>query len=340
MILEKKEIQKNIISKNVICKDALILLEKLQYKFLVILNNKLNVIGTLTDGDIRRGFSNGLSIKDRAYLFANQKPVFYDYRKIKIKSKHLEFIPLTKKNKLHSIKLNFQKKKYIIENKTPFIIMAGGEGKRMGKLTRNLPKPMLIAGENIILDQILTNAIKKNFDNFYLFTHFKSSKITNYIKKNYKFLNNIKVIKETKPQGTVGGIINNKHLFKKAQTIIVHNGDIITGLDYNKMLKYHYENKSLITLSIKENKVTSLHGELKIKKNKISNIEEKPTRKYFYASGIYIIDIKLLNLFKKKINYLDMPDFIKLILKKNIKVLPFLIYESSKEFTYADDLRK
>tara|TARA_Y100000590_G_C15255570_1_gene839179 strand:- start:108 stop:707 length:600 start_codon:yes stop_codon:yes gene_type:complete len=198
---------------------------------------------------------------------------------------------------------------------------------------------MIKVGNKYILQHIVDNAYKNNFNNLFIITYFKANKIFSFFEKKKNYRDKITLIKEKNPLGTFGGVLMYKKFFKKFDKIIVHNGDIITNLDYNKIINFHEERNSSITLTVQENTTKSPHGEINLSNNRIGKIIEKPTKSYFYSSGIYVIKTKLLNYLKPvNKNKMDMPEFINFMIKKKFKVLAFPIYEASKEFTFPEDI--
>ena len=248
----------NLVKKNCTIKKAMQTLEASAKKIICIVNENKRLLGTVTDGDIRRSILNGIDENKEVISIAEKKPYVFDYnyekyspqeiRKIFIKKK-INAIPILKKKKLIKI---FYFEDYFFENlntKTDIVIPCGGYGKRLYPLTKNIPKCLVKIKKNkTILDIILKKFIQKNFTNFNYITFYKKKMIKEFIKKNYnkkKYIN--KFYEEKEPLGTAGGLslLNVKEINKN---LLVINSDIITDIDFDNLLRYHNKNKSKCTI--------------------------------------------------------------------------------------------
>ena len=183
------------------------------------------------------------------------------------------------------------------KNNNLVVIMAGGKGMRLRPLTKNIPKPMLKVGDKPILHIILEKFIDSGYDNFVICVNYKSKVIMDYFGNGKKIGAQIEYIHEKIEMGTAGAL----SLLKKKinQPFFVINGDILINLDFKKMLNFHQEHNSKATMCIKEFNVELPYGEVRVKKEIIDSIEEKPKHKFYVNAGIYILDPKCINLIKK-----------------------------------------
>lgn len=312
--------------------EAIESLDKAKQKILLVCNNKNKLLGTVTDGDIRRALikSKSLSIKiknimNKNYIYClasdDQKTI-----KNKLFNHSLKHIPiLNKKKEIKGIKSikdfynNDQLDNYVI-------IMAGGFGKRLQPLTNNLPKPMIQINGIPVLEIILKRFIDQGFKNFIFTVFYKKDKIIKYFKNGKNWNVNIDYISEDMPLGTAGSLsMFKKNFFKKP--VIVTNGDLLTKFDYRSLIENHILNKNKFTVCVKKFDLKVEYGVVKIEKNKIKKIDEKPVEQFFANAGIYLINPELINKLKKNL-YLDMPSFINKLVKDNIKIDFFPMYES------------
>ena len=253
----------------------------------------------------------------------NQNPSFvyqgYEKKALnKIKNK-IRYLPvLNKKNKIIKI-LDLQYLKNL-KHENSVIIFAGGVGKRLRPFTKKIPKPMLKIANRPNLEILIEKIYKQGFKNINLSLRYKHNYIINKIKK-FKDINyNI----EQKPLGTAGGLSVMK--FNNKLPVIAINADLITNLDLNNLLNYHNSTKSDFTISVKKRIFTVPFATVNIKNNKITTIEEKPSKDYFFNAGIYVLDQKIIKMLKKN-QKIDMPDLIHKSIKKGLKINAFYMYE-------------
>ena len=329
-----------IIQKNTLISDSIKLLQDNQIKILVIVDKDSRLLGTITDGDIRRGLIKGITIDNHCSRIMNKKPCHAlesDDKKIDkiIKIKKINHpILLDSSGKVVGIYSELDLKINNKENQV--IIMAGGEGKRLMPLTINTPKPLLKINSKPIISMIVDKFIDSGFSNISISVRYKSEMIIKFFKKN-KYKGVINFLKETKPLGTAGCL----SLIKKTKytaPVIVINGDVITNVNYDDLLSYHHKSKSLITLCVADYISSVPFGIVKVKNHKVASIEEKPVNRHLINAGIYIIDQEVVKKMKDN-GKIDMTDLINLYVKKN-KVSVFPLYESWIDIGSHDDYKR
>ena len=200
-------------------------------------------LGTLTDGDIRRGILNGSNFQDKINNFYNKKALItsFEKRSLNLFKKKLDvnLVPvLNKKSKVIDIlfnKKNIETEKLKKKFKTKVVIMAGGIGSRLRPYTYTIPKPLIPLGEKSILERIIQKFEESGFNNFYLTVGYKKELINAYFSGS-KLKSKIKIIPETKPLGTAGGISFLKGKIK--EDFFVCNCDSIYNLDFNFLLDF------------------------------------------------------------------------------------------------------
>ena len=322
--------KQNIISDDLTLSQVIIKISKVKIKTLFVINRKKKIVGTISDGDIRRGILKYKKLEVKIYkimrknfFFLDEKKKIFDY--VKLKKNNFLLIPvLDKKKNIIDIKnLEEIQSKTIREN--PVLIMAGGYGKRLRPYTLNTPKPMLKINGKPILEKIICQFKENGFYNFYISTYFRSKKIFNYFKDGSRLKVKINYINEKKPLGTAGSL----GLLPKKETkaIIVANGDILTKLDSNFLLDYHNKNKFDLTVASINYNYQLPFGSIKVKNNYITDLEEKPKLTYKINAGIYVINSKIYKSIKKNIN-ISMTSLITSLLGKGKKIGVFPIYEN------------
>ena len=324
-----KSLKKIKITKEISIKKALKVISDGAIKIAFVVDKMGKLIGTLTDGDIRRGFLNGLDLNSPIKSIINYHPLTADKNDINDKllqialSKKIYQIPIIDKNKkvvgAHIVDEFI--KPYDKSNKV--VIMAGGMGVRLRPLTKNLPKPMLKVGNKPILEIIINKIKKSGYKNIIISVKYKSKIIKNYFGNGKKFGVKIDYIHEKKKMGTAGALSLIKAKFNEPFFVI--NGDIITNLDFEKMIDFHKKHKSQATMCIREYTIQSPYGEIKTDNENIVSIEEKPTHKAFVNAGIYILNPECINFIPKK--FYDMPTLFKKMIAEKKKTVSFPLGE-------------
>ena len=294
---------------------------------LIVINKKFNVLGVLTDGDIRRAIFADKKIDESIKGIYSKKIIKYQESKFNIEKlekksleKNLNIIPILKKNKLvdfYSIKSKTQNK-----NSVKTVIMAGGLGTRMKPFTDVFPKPMLPINNQTMIEIVINQFKKYGLSNFIFTINYKSDLLSTYLKTLSSQINvKYKILKENKRLGTAGSL---KFLKKKLKKdFFVTNCDTILKANLNDIYQFHVKNRNDITIIAAVKNETIPYGVLKVSKNQIfSKIFEKPKNSYIINTGVYVFNPAILNLIPKKNEIFDMNQLISIskIKKKKIKV--------------------
>tara|TARA_B110000503_G_C7076602_1_gene383209 strand:- start:538 stop:1248 length:711 start_codon:yes stop_codon:yes gene_type:complete len=219
------------------------------------------------------------------------------------------------------------------------LILAGGKGTRFHPYSHVIPKPLIPIKKKPILLYLINSFKKYNFNNFFISTGYHSDLIQAYFGDGKKFKVNIKYFKEKTPMGTAGPIAFVKTVFSEDEYFILINGDIFTKLNFKKMLNFSKKGSYDLVVGYVNKKEKSNYGVLKIFKNKLNSIEEKPVTSINISAGIYVIkNKKILSSISKK--FLTMPDLINLFIKKNLKVGAYQVKEYWKGIENVDNLQE
>lgn len=325
-------------------RDALKVIDKeAMHAALVVLEcNKL--IGLVTDGDIRRGLINGVSLDDPVTAIMNKSPTVATtsmsnkaLKDIMQKSKILLLPILDENSRLVNVKtlhetLNIEKRD------NPIFLMAGGFGTRLRPLTDNCPKPMLEVGGKPMLEIIIEQFKKHGFYKFYISTHYLPEVIMRHFGDGSQFDIEIVYIHEDEPLGTGGALSLLPKSVPKLPLIMI-NGDILTNVDFGKVLDFHNLNQAAATMCVRDYEVKVPFGVVEGKGNEILDIVEKPTYRYFVNAGIYVISNKVIDSLVNN-EYLDMPKLFVNLKAKNEKILKFPIHEYWLDVGRHDDFQK
>jgi dTDP-glucose pyrophosphorylase len=323
-----KNIEKIKIVQGAKIKQALKIISKGNIQLAVVVNKEGKLLGTLTDGDIRRGLLKGLNLNSSIDSIVFKKPITAKQNdtkekllKIALHKKKYQIPIIDKNRKVTGIYLL---RDLLEKNKSNLvIIMAGGMGLRLRPFTNNIPKSMLTIGNRPILQNIIERFKVSGYTNFVICVNYKSKIITNYFGDGKKFGVKIKYVNEKTRMGTAGALSLLKK--KPKEPFFVINGDLLTSLDFNNMLDFHNQNEAKATMCVVEYNFSSPYGELILDNENILAIKEKPKHKIFVNAGIYILDPECLNLVPRK--YCDMPSIFRKIIASKYKTISFPLAE-------------
>ncbi len=208
------------------------------------------------------------------------------------------------------------------------VILAGGLGTRLQPLTFTIPKPLIPIGETPILEHIVLHLKKYGFREFILSVGYRAELIKTYFNDGSKLGVKISYFEEKKPLGTAGPLvaINDIYPFKKGETFLLMNGDILTKLNFKKFIDEHKKKNCEMTVGIKKFEQKLSFGTVRMQKGEIRDIEEKPVKKYEISAGIYLINEQAVREIPKN-KYFTVPELMKKLILKKKKVGGYLIRE-------------
>lgn len=341
-----KKIENICVSQNTPIIDVMKILDASYAKTALVLNDNGQLMGTVTDGDVRRGIINKHNITDSVSLIMNSKPIVGQYIKNKIDFSDLKDLML--KFKINAIPLLDADKK-IVElvtsdqilhdnlKQNTVVIMAGGLGTRLGDLTADCPKPMLKIGDKPMLHIIIENLKEYGFRSFYLSVNYKAEMIEDYFKDGSAFGVNIKYIKEKEKMGTAGSL----SLLPELNTlpVIVMNGDVLTKVNFSQLLENHNKKDNIASMCVRKFDFQVPFGVIETEGEMIKNIEEKPMQSFFVNAGIYVINSDMIKSIPKS-GYYDMPSFFNDLIKTGKSAAVFPIHEYWLDVGRKDDFER
>jgi NDP-sugar pyrophosphorylase family protein len=217
------------------------------------------------------------------------------------------------------------------------IILAGGKGTRLAPYTTIFPKPLMPIGDVPILDVVLRQLKSHGFTKIIMAVGYLAELLETYFGNGSKYGINIQYSRENKPLGTAGPLSLIENL---TSPFLVMNGDILTTLNYTKLVSYHKEEKAIATIAMHQRTVDVDFGVIESNKsNEITNYVEKPALKYLVSMGIYIFEAKVLNYVKPN-EKLDFPDLVKKLLGSKEKVIGYPSSDYWLDIGRQDDYEK
>jgi len=323
--------QKIALSEHDSIKDALLVLDAGALRIALIIDSKDVLKGVITDGDIRRGLLKGITLDQSVSLVMNTAPKtssvsqsLGDAKDI-MESLDLLAIPVVSEGgvvvDLHVLKESFHHAEY----DNPVFIMAGGFGTRLRPLTDHCPKPMLNVGGRPMLETIILQFKKQGFHNFYLSTHYLPEVIQNHFGDGTKFDVNIEYVYEDQPLGT-GGALGLLPESVPDLPLIMINGDVLTSVNYGKLLEFHNTGIACATMCVREFEYQVPYGVINGAGDRVESMVEKPIQKFYINSGIYVLNPSVFSSVAKNTT-IDMPTLLEKHIMDNKIVNKYPIHE-------------
>jgi len=305
------------------------LLNTSKQKTIYIISSNSNLIGSVTDGDLRRAIINGVSLDQSVTAIMNRNPKYVqsgDDEKtsalLLFEKFNLKTIPVVNKDLTLTNVISSTQTKSRIKVNNPVVIMAGGFGSRLMPLTKNTPKPMLEVGGKPILERIIDEFVEQGFHDFYISVYYLSEQIKDYFGDGCDKNINIKYLEEESPMGT-GGCLSLLPKPLSAKPYIVTNGDILTAVDYLSLLDFHEKNASLATMATRNLEIKVPFGVVEKSGTHLKNLVEKPSIDVMINAGIYVMDSIAVGMVKNKVQITDV--FTSLLeQKKSIHCFPII----------------
>jgi len=321
--------------------DAIKVLNDCGLRIILVIDANFHHVGTISDGDIRRGLLKGLTLSSSIEQIVNKKSITVSpgleresvidlmrvnrIQQIPIIDTNEKVIGLHLWDELDSVKLK--------ENK--FVIMAGGKGSRLHPQTKNCPKPMLHVSGQPILEHIIKRASLEGFQDFIIAINYLGEMIEDHFGDGSELGVNIAYLKEDSPLGTAGALSLIDPL--PTDAFVVTNGDVLTDIKYGDLLDFHLKYKANGSMAIRIDEWQNPFGVVEIEGIRIVGYEEKPITRSFINAGVYVIDPAKLNLLKKNQAY-NMPDFFSLIQEINGLTIAYPMHEKWIDVGRPDDL--
>lgn len=314
LILSGSTVKKALSVLNELSQDAII--------FVVDQNDKL--IGSLTDGDVRRGLLNDFTVESKIDEIIQPNPRYirkgkYDIQKIiEYRQEDYRVIPVLNENDVVINVINFRNIKSYLP--VDAVIMAGGRGQRLQPLTDVIPKPLLKVGNKPIMEHNLNRLASFGIDDFWVSVKYLGKQIQDYFGSGKQKNINIEYVWENEPMGTIGAVsqINDfKHDY-----VLVTNSDLLTNIDYEHFfLEFIKQDADLAVLTIPY-QVAIPYAVLETEKGEVKKFKEKPTYTYYSNGGIYLMKKEITKLIPKN-HFYNATDLMEDLILQNKKIISF-----------------
>ena len=343
------DVEKFLVSPDASIRESIERIDRGTEGIALVVDEDRHLIGTVTDGDIRRAILTGTDLDQpvRVLLEQTRPPRYAKPLTMPVGTPQFELLNLMEEASVRHIPLTNTKgqvedivvvDKLVKGYEIPLtaVVMAGGYGTRLRPLTDGLPKPMLPLGNKPLLEHILGQLRAAGVRDVHVTTHYRSRLIEEHFRDGSEFGISIKYLQEDQPLGTAGAIGS---IDASDNPVLVMNGDIVTKLDVRAMLQFHMENRADMTVAVRQQEWTIPYGIVEINGVGVTRISEKPTYKYLINAGIYLLGPEACRSIPAGQHY-DMTDLISRLVAERRRVVSFAVREYWADIGKIADYRQ
>ncbi|HWA36435.1 MAG TPA: nucleotidyltransferase family protein [Burkholderiales bacterium] len=334
--------QRSLVSPDATLKDTIRAIDEGSLQIALVVDASRRLLGTVTDGDVRRGLLRGVALADPASAVMNSRPTV-----AKPGQGREVILALMKSTQLHHVPLVDEQGcvvglEVLDELLAPardnwVVLMAGGLGSRLRPLTEDTPKPLLKLGQKPILENILENFIEHGFRRFYLSVNYKAEMFKAHFGDGSRFGVEVRYLEEKKRMGTAGALTLLPE--KPQSTLMVMNADLLTKVSLSHFLEFHRSHKAAATMGVREYELQVPYGVVRMAEHRISDIAEKPVQKFFVNAGIYALEPATLELIPRD-EFFDMPALFEKLIRTGRETVAFPIREYWLDIGQLSDLER
>ncbi|QAT48881.1 CBS domain-containing protein [Caproiciproducens sp. NJN-50] len=322
--------KKALILPNVKIHETIELIDRNSQQIAVVADEKGKLLGTVTDGDIRRGILKGIPMDSPVSRIMNPHPIIIpeltDRKSILslLRVNQVRHLPVVDGEghvvgieRLDELLAESRRRNWVV-------VMAGGPGRRLGALTDHCPKPMLKVGGKPVLETILKQFLRQGFSRFCISVNYKAEQVTEYFGDGTRWGAEIHYISESKRLGTAGSL--SLLPFETTEPILVINGDILTRLSFGQLLDFHLEHQAKATIAVTTYDYQVPYGVIKVNRGRLAGFEEKPVYASFINAGVYVLNPGVLSRIPKDSRF-EMNSLFESMLRNDEPVCIFPIRE-------------
>ena len=326
---------------NSIIHDAILNLDRVAIKIVLVVNEEGKLEGTISDGDIRRGLLRGLILNSpiESIVYRNPIVVSPDIGRVTVRQlmaiNKIQQVPVVDaQNHIVGLHLWDEVAMTPLRNNL-MVIMAGGKGTRLRPHTENCPKPMLPVSGKPMLEHIIVRAKLEGFSQFVLAIHYLGHIVEDYFGNGDRLQVQIDYLREQSPLGTAGalGLLNS---FPEAP-FVVTNGDVLTDIHYGELLDFHILHNAAATMAVRVHEWQHPYGVVQTKGVDIIGFEEKPVHLSHINAGVYALNPEVLS-FLESDSFCDMPTLFERMQARALRTVAYPIHETWLDVGRPDDL--
>ncbi len=337
-----RDYKQHLIRKESSIKDALGRLDKLAADaILFVVDEESRLMGSLTDGDVRRGLLKGNSLEEsvESYLQAEPKSVNkenYSLKEIiKLREQNFNVLPVLDADRriINVINLRYQHSYLPLDA----LVMAGGRGSRLSPMTDTIPKPLIKVGNKAIIDHNIDRLRSYGIDDFHISVRYLGNQLEDHYNQRALTGTNLTFVWEKEALGTLGAaslIESFQHDY-----VLITNSDILTTLDYEDFFLDFLKKDADMSVATIPYQVDIPYAVMETKDHRVINFKEKPTFTYYSNGGIYIVKRELLNRIPKN-SFYNATDLMEHLIKDGGKLISYPIRQYWLDIGKPQDYEK
>lgn len=315
---------------NACIKDAIRCLNEAALQIVIVVGEAGELIGTITDGDIRRGLLRGLTVDSGIDTIVFREPLVAPPG---MRSETVAQLMLA--NRIHQIPIVDEERHVVglhqwdemgrpTERPNRMVIMAGGLGTRLQPHTETCPKPLLPVAGKPMLEHIIERAKADGFSHFVLAIRYLGEMIRGYFGDGSRWGVGIEYIEETQPLGTAGALAFLDP--EPVDPIVVTNGDVLTDISYGELLDFHVRNNAIATMAVRLYEWQHPFGVVRTRGIEITGFEEKPVHRSHVNAGVYALSPRALHQLTRG-ERSDMPTLFELLRASGARAVVYPMHE-------------
>ena len=332
---------RSIMSADATIQDAIRNLNDSSIRIVLVLDEVDRLLGTISDGDIRRGLLKGLRLESpvaeilhRTALVAPTSVGQDMIRQLMLVNKIQQIPIVDEENRVVGLHL-WNELSAPQSRANTLVIMAGGKGTRLRPHTENCPKPMLLVAGRPMLEHIVERARLEGFRRFLFAVHYLSHMIEDHFEDGSRFHVTIEYLREKQPLGTAGALSLMSNYPEEA--MVVTNGDVLTDIRYGELLDFHMRYEAAATMAVRAHEWRHPYGVVQTQGVDIIGFEEKPIARTHINAGVYALDPSALDLLKPG-EPCDMPTLFEMLQARAARTVAYPMHEPWLDVGRPEDL--
>lgn len=312
-------------------------------QIVLVVDSAERLLGTVTDGDFRRGVLRGIGLESPVSSVMNAHPVTVnvgttqDMAITLMRGRVIHQLPVVDGERRVVDLITLDKALSGLREETIVVLMAGGLGSRLRPLTESTPKPLLPIGGRPLLEITISSLARQGFGQFFVSINYKAEMFREHFAAGQHLGVDIDYLEEDQSLGTAGAL----RLLPKRPTapLLVINADILTNLDARRLVMFHREQEVTATMCVREHEWRIPYGVVSMQDGRLVDFEEKPTRREFVNAGIYVLSPQALDQIPPS-GALDMPTLFRNIAKNLAPPAVYPLREYWLDIGHLDDLQR
>ena len=337
-----RDYREHLIRKDALLKNALAQLNELASDAILFVVDDIDrLVGSLTDGDVRRGLLNGKSVEESVvnYIQTNPKSInkatYSIHELIKLREQNFKVLPVLDEDKRIVNVINFRLQKSYLP--LDALVMAGGRGSRLRPMTDKIPKPLLKVGEKAIIDHNIDRLKSFGIDDFHISVRYLGEQLENHYHSRAMVGSKVDFVWEDDALGTLGAASLVEEF--RHDYVLITNSDILTTLDYEDFFLDFIDKGADMAVATIPYEVNIPYAVMETKMNQVISFKEKPTYTYYCNGGIYLVKKSLLDRVPKNTFY-NATDLMESLINDGRKLISYPIRQYWLDIGKPEDFVK